>query len=428
MITIKKENSYGIIAIVAIVTIVALFSLFSQKSVVTTITTTEEAENLAGQAIRNCPLELGQCQKNLISLRADILACQNDLDVCGAENIALQEQYSSLVDEVCTNFPDACGCTDEDASNYDGVAIIDDDSCEYSKMLVGTHIGNLYICDSEGNCDLHLDFPRYSGDRIYSIEKYDERFLVGMFNPSHGGARIESCYLPGEIGDCDEIEIDGDYVQSMETDSSIGGYYIWISPDNGQIHWCQSMEELINQDCTVHGGEVAGPIYDMVFNGGEVWFTNGFGELKSCGTDNGCTHYNDEGGAYAVEIYDDGSGDKLWLGLNGGDLKSCTFNGVCSSPVNYGSDIRSMANYDGKLWIGLVGGYLKYCTSIDNCQTVVQESGVTVKSMEIFNDELWVGYLDGSIKSCSSNDGVSYDCVEKSSGLGIINTLKTIIS
>ena len=50
MIKIKKEYSYGIIAIIAIVAIVAIFNLSSQTSSVTT--SYEEGESLVGEAFK----------------------------------------------------------------------------------------------------------------------------------------------------------------------------------------------------------------------------------------------------------------------------------------------------------------------------------------------------------------------------------------
>ena len=51
MIKIKKENSYGILAIVAIVAIVALFNLSSTKVITTTESSIKESSNLVGEAM-----------------------------------------------------------------------------------------------------------------------------------------------------------------------------------------------------------------------------------------------------------------------------------------------------------------------------------------------------------------------------------------
>jgi len=139
-------------AIVAIVAVVGLVSLFNSGIVKI------EADDLSGEAanlkkivdisyknITSCAEVLSETNNELTVCSSDLTTCnnyltdcatvfqtnQNELTVC-QENLASSIQISTL----CTSFPEACGCTDEDFSNYDALAIIDDGSCSNNIALL----------------------------------------------------------------------------------------------------------------------------------------------------------------------------------------------------------------------------------------------------------------------------------------------------
>ena len=71
MIKIKKEFSYGILAIVAIVAIVALFNLSSTKVITTTESSIEESKDLVGEASRAFGISNKQMKKSITLTKLD---------------------------------------------------------------------------------------------------------------------------------------------------------------------------------------------------------------------------------------------------------------------------------------------------------------------------------------------------------------------
>jgi hypothetical protein len=164
VIKIEKEFSYGIIAIVSIVGLFVLFNsgivkigggelsgqatLLKNERNVDCFSKFETCNNdltTCNGYLTDCAnawsetnTELTVCSSELTEINGYLTDCadawqttKNELTSC-QENLASSIQISTL----CTSFPEACGCTDEGASNYDELAIVDDGSCSNNFALL----------------------------------------------------------------------------------------------------------------------------------------------------------------------------------------------------------------------------------------------------------------------------------------------------
>ena len=168
--------------------------------------------------------------------------------------VSLQEEVESLQAELDSIY----GCIDENACNYDSLALVDDESCEYAELGY----------DCEGNITEYVVGMEAEGGIVFYVDETGERGLVAALEDLIDDAvtanvgSSEFIYGPGYRWGCNQQEVFG------ADGISIGTGF-------------QNTIDILNQGCALPNGDVsaAKAAADAQINGYSDWYLPSADEL-----------------------------------------------------------------------------------------------------------------------------------------------------